>query len=214
MASNDDHLIKHVTDRWNDLNKILEHVPKFQNKNQTGVKEEEIKELETKLKISLPKEIIAAVKIHNGRQHIGYGLGYRLPTTDLLPISEWKPYDKDNYDFPNELFESLADKNDKCADKNLVEDAREHLNAYIENKGNNKVLESIPCELLIIGQGMDDYAEQYLLSIKSGRIYLAIHNIPEWRLIGTFNDWIEKGLINAKEQNDQMKEQHDETEVD
>ena len=37
---------------------------------------------------------------------------------------------------------------------------------------------------------MDDYAEQYLLSIRSGRIYLAIHNIPEWRLIGTFTDWI------------------------
>jgi len=60
---------------------------------------------------------------------------------------------------------------------------------------------------------MDDYSEQYLLSIKSGRIYLAIHNIPEWRLIGTFNDWIEQGLINVQEQNNELEEQHQEIEI-
>jgi len=60
---------------------------------------------------------------------------------------------------------------------------------------------------------MDDYAEQYLLSIRSGRIYLAIHNVPEWRLIGTFTDWIQEGLINAKQQNNELKEQHEEAEV-
>jgi len=60
---------------------------------------------------------------------------------------------------------------------------------------------------------MDDYAEQYLLSIRSGRIYLAVHNIPEWRLIGTFDDWIQEGLINAQKQNEELKEEHESVEV-
>jgi len=215
---NEDHLLKHVTEQWNKLNKTLEHVPKFQNNHQVGVSEECIKEFESKLKITLPKEIRAVIKVHNGRKHIGYGLGYRLPTTDLLPISQWKPYEKDNYDFTEDLFGCLADENDKCADKNLREDAREHLNAYIEstekqNIINNQIFQSLPCELLIIGQGIDDYAEQYLLSIRSGRIYLAIHNIPEWRLIGTFDDWIQEGLINAQKQNEELKEEHESVEV-
>jgi ribosomal protein S19 len=221
MASSEDHVLKQVTERWNELNKNLEHVPKFQNKKQTGVSEEHIKEVESKLKINLPKEIRTAVKVHNGRKHIGYGLGYRLPTTDLLPISQWKPYEIDNDQFPEDLFRSLADKTDACADKNLQEDAREHLNIYSEGikkdqnykLANDKTFQSLSCELLIIGQGMDDYAEQYLLSIRSGRIYLAVHNIPEWRLVGTFNDWIEQGLSNVKDQNDELKEQHDDIEV-
>jgi hypothetical protein len=224
MAS-EDHLIQNITEQWNELNKTLEHVPKFQNKNQTGVNEEYIKEIESKLKINLPKEIRAVIKVHDGRNHIGYGLMYRLPTTDLLPISQWKPYEKDNETFPEDLFECLADQNDHCADQNLREDAQEHLNAYIEGTEkaqnqnndhtltNNEIFQSLPCELLIIGQGMDDYAEQYLLSIRSGRIYLAIHNVPEWRLIGTFTDWIQEGLINAKQQNNELKEQHEEAEV-
>jgi hypothetical protein len=222
---NEDHLLNHVTDQWNELNKTLEHVPKFQNKDQTGVSEERIRELETKLKITLPKEIRAVIKVHDGRKHIGYGLGYRLPTTDLLPIAQWRPYEKDDYDCAEDLFRSLADKNDKCADNHLREDAREHLNAYIEGSEkaqkqnndnkliNNEAFQSLPCELLIIGQGMDDYVEQYLLSIRSGKIYLAIHNIPEWRLIGTFADWVQKGLINAKEQSEDLKEQHEDVEV-
>lgn len=214
MSSEDNHLVKHVTDRWNNLNKNLEHVPKFQNKSQTGVKEEDIQEFEKKFNIHLPKEIREVIKIHNGRQHIGYGLGYRLPTTDLLPLSQWKPYEKDNDDFSKDLFECLIDTNDGSADKNLREDAREHLNAFIKNHDltKNDLFQSLPSELLIIGQGMDDYAEQYLLSVRSGRIYLAVHNIPEWKLIGTFNDWIEKGLNNINEQSEELKEQHDEIE--
>jgi hypothetical protein len=218
MASSnydEDQLIKHVTERWDELNKALEHVPKFQNKNQTGVSEESIKDFESKLKINLPKEIRAAIKVHDGRKHSGYGLSYRLPTTDLLPLSEWKPYEKEDEDFTESLFESLAEKNDEYPDKNLREDAREHLNAYIEGKKiskdntltNNQLFQSLPCELLIIGEGMDDYVEQYLLSIRSGRIYLAIHNIPEWRLIGTFDDWIQEGLTNAEEKKEEMEEE-------
>jgi hypothetical protein len=228
MASsntNEDHHLKHVTDQWNELNKGLKHVPKFQNKNHTGVSEERIKEFETKYQVTLPPEIRAVIKVHDGRKHIGFGLSYRLPTTDLLPIDEWKPYEKDNYDFAEDLFQCLADKVDGCADKNLQEDAREHLKAYIEGNEkaqkqnnehkltNNQAFQSLPSELLIIGQGMDDYAEQYLLSIRSGRIYIAIHNIPEWRLIGTFSDWIKEGLSHAKEQHGDLKEQHDEIEI-
>ena len=225
-AGAEDHHVKHVTDRWNELNTALEHVPKFQNKNQTGVSEERIKEFETKYQITLPPEIRAVIKVRNGRKHIGFGLGYQLPTTDLLSIDSWRPYEKDNYDFAEDLFQCLADKTDGCADKNLQEDAREHLKAYIEGNENaqkqntehkltdNQKFQSLPCELLIIGEGMDDYAQQYLLSIRSGRIYLATHNIPEWKLIGTFADWVQKGLNNAKAQHGDLKEQHDEIEID
>lgn len=225
--SNDDHLIQHVTKHWDSLNKALEHVPKFQNKHKSGVEEEHIKKLESKYNITLPKEIRAVVKVHDGRKHIGYGLGYRLPSTDLLPIEQWKSYEKDEdgYEFVQQLFECLVDTNDACADPHLREDLREHLKVYIEankkvEKGNkdteptkNKSFLSLPCELLIIGQGMDDYSEQYLLSVRSGRIYLAIHNIPEWKLIGTFADWVQEGLQLAKEQDQELQEQHEESET-
>ncbi|CAF3417399.1 unnamed protein product [Rotaria sp. Silwood1] len=221
---NNDQLIKIAIEQWNELNKKLEHFPKFQNKNQTGVNEEHIKEIEAKLKIILPKEIRAVIKVHDGRKHIGYGLGYQLATTDLLPISEWKPYEKNNYEFAEDLFQCLANKDNACVNKHLYEDAQEHLNVYLkdleknpqgknDNKlANNETFQSLPCELLIIGQGLDDYAEQYLLSVRSGRIYLAIHNIPEWKLIGTFADWIQKGLTNINKQNEELKEQHKEIE--
>jgi hypothetical protein len=218
-STTDQDLIKHVTEHWTELNKTLGDVPKFKNEHQAGVSEERIKEFESKLKIVLPKEIRAAIKVHDGRKHIGYGLIYRLPTTDLLPLTEWRPYEKDNDDFSEDLFGCLADKDNASTDKNLHDDAREHLKAYLEatkksSKGSDsEAFKSLPCELLIIGQGMDDYAEQYLLSIRSGRIYLAIHNIPEWNLIGSFNDWIKQGLSNVKDQKDELKEQHDEAEV-
>ena len=211
---------KDITERWHSLNKALEHLPKFQNKNQAGVQEEEIKKFESKYQITLPNEIRAAIKVHDGRQHICCGLGYRLPTTDLLPIAQWKPYEIDNDVSSGDLFECLADKKDACANAHLREDAREHLSAYMEAKEKSEksiikeVFKSLPCELLIIGEVMDDYAEQYLLSIRSGRIYLAIHNIPEWRLIGTFADWIEEGLDNVKEQDGELREQHEDIEVD
>ncbi|CAF4424218.1 unnamed protein product, partial [Adineta steineri] len=48
---------------------------------------------------------------------------------------------------------------------------------------------------------------------RSGRIYLAVHNIPEWRLIGTFDDWIKQGLTSIKDQNDELKEQHEEVNI-
>ena len=40
--SNDNHLLAHVTERWDAVNQALEHLPKLQNKNKAGVQEEEI----------------------------------------------------------------------------------------------------------------------------------------------------------------------------
>ena len=112
---------------------------------------------------------------------------------------------------------------DRCADKSLHTDAQDHLAAYTngikngekQSKNNydlknDKIFHNLPCELLVIGEGMDDYVEQYLLSIRSGRIYLAIHNIPEWKLIGTFADWICLGIENAHDMVEDIQNQHDE----
>jgi len=204
-----------VANKWNEINEALKDLPKFQNKQLPGASDEEIKQLESKLQIKLPKEIREVIKIHNGRKHIGFGLGFRSPTTDLLPISEWKPYELDNYEFEEILFECLAAKNYACVNKNLEEDAQEHFKAFRE--ADNKITEkfrSLPCELLIIGQGMDDYAEQYILSLRSGKIYFGIHNIPEWQLIGTFDDWVKRSLACIKEQKDDIEEQHEEINVE
>ena len=62
---------------------------------QASVIEQPIKQFESKLNIISPPEIRAAIKVHDGRKHIGYGLGYRRPSTDLLSLSEWKSYEKD-----------------------------------------------------------------------------------------------------------------------
>lgn len=205
-----------VTDRWNLLNERLKDFPKFQNKTISGATEEEIKSLETKWKIHLPQEIREAIRIHNGRKHIGYGLSYRLVTTDLLPVDQWHPYEKDRNHFVDDLFQCLIDGSNEIVDQHLHEDVQEHLKVYREiakNSSNIKLLnderfQSVPCELLVIGRGMDDYAEEYLLSLRSGRIYIAIHNIPEWKFIGTFDQWIEKSLAMIEENNDEMKESH------
>ena len=204
-----------VTNKWNEINRALKGLPKFQNKQLPGASDEDIKQLESKLQIKLPKEIREVIKIHNGRKHIEFGLSFRSPTTDLLPISEWKPYEVDNSEFEENLFECLADKNYACANKDLEEDAQEHFKVFRE--ADNKITEkfrSLPCELLIIGQGMDDYAEQYILSLRSGKIYFGIHNIPEWQLIGTFDDWVKRSLACIKEQKDDIEEQHEEINVE
>lgn len=208
-----------IAARWNSLNERLKDFPKFQNKEHPGVSEEQIKSFESKWKIKLPDDIRQAIRIHNGRPHISYGLHFRSPTTDLLPIDEWKPYEQSEDAFADDLFSSLADEKDQCADRHLREDVQEHLKIYREEKEKNasedlklsanERFQSTPSELLVIGQGMDDYAEQYLLSVRSGRIYLAVHNIPEWRLIGSFAQWIETALSTIEEQSDEIKEVHD-----
>lgn len=205
-----------IANRWNFLNDRLKDFPKFQNKDRVGVTEKQIEEFESKWNIELPSEIRQVIQIHNGRPHIGFGLHFRSPTTDLLPLDEWKPYEHDNFNFVDDLFSCLTDEKDQCADRHLHDDVKEHLKIYREEKDknpsedlkllNNKDFQSIPTELLVIGQGMDDYAEQYLLSIRSGRIYIAVHNIPEWRLIGTFDQWIDKSLSIIEKQSDEIQE--------
>jgi hypothetical protein len=216
-----------ISKLWNQLNDALEYAPTFQNKNRRGVNEKSIQRIESKLGVKLPEEIRNVVKVHDGRKHIGFGFTYRLATTDLLPIAEWRPYEKEGDDMPDLFFECLADENNRCPDKNLRDDAKKHLAAYrngIENANqqsgkrkrkryelkNDGKFQSLPCELLVIGEGADDYAEQYLLSIQSGRIYLAVQNIPEWSLIGTFADWINMGIKDAVKSKKDIQEQHDE----
>jgi len=41
------------------------------------------------------------------------------------------------------------------------------------------LLKLLPSELLVIVKGADDYIEQYLLGLCTGRIFLAIHNLRD-----------------------------------
>ncbi|CAF4200844.1 unnamed protein product [Adineta steineri] len=171
-----------ISNLWEQLNDALDYAPNFQNKSIAGVDGETIIGIESKLGIKLAEDTRDAIKIHNEREHIGY-------------------------------------------DENIYDDARDHLAAYNnitenirkqsndratttdDDLMNNEAFSTLPCELLIIGEGMDDYTEQYLLSIRSGRIYLATHNLPEWELLGTFGDWIQMGIKNAiKEKRSILKE--------
>jgi hypothetical protein len=216
-----------ISKLWDQLNNALEYAPKFQNKDRPGVDEKTIQHIESKLGIKLPKEIRNVVKVHDGRDHINYGFTYRLATTDLLPIAKWRPYEKEGNGSLDMLCNCLDNENDGCADKNLCDDFQDHWAAYSDatknakksktkkrkieyNPDNDETFQALPCELLIIGEGADDYVEQYLISIRSGRIYLAIHNIPKWKLIGKFADWIQTGVKNAVNDKQDIQEQHDE----
>ncbi len=129
------------------------------------------------------------------------------------------------------LFTYLTNEKNRCADKKLCNDLQDHSALYMagtenaeKQSKNNKAKTSydvendeafiaLPCEILIIGEGMDDYVEQYLLSIRSGRIYLAVHNIPKWKLIGTFSGWIRMGIKNAQDDTEDIQMSHDEAEM-
>ncbi|CAF3264890.1 unnamed protein product [Rotaria socialis] len=209
QQSNGNGMVDRVAKLWNKLNDALVYAPYFQNTNQKGVSEERIKQIESKLKVSLPTEIRTVISIHDGQNKIGYGLSHRLATTDLLPVSQWRPYET-NHEECELLLECLVDKK-IYETAELRDDVRDHLTAYLNgikqastnnrkteySIANDDVFHALPCELLIIGEGMDDYTEQYLLSVRTSRIYMAIHNIPEWTLIGTFSDWIDMGTENA-----------------
>lgn len=232
-SNNTNDLINRVTILWTQLNDALAYAPHFQNTTRKGVSEECIKQIESKLNLTLPAEIRAAISVHDGRAKINYGMNFRLATTDLLPIAQWRPFEMEMDELPSLLFRCLVDENDKCAAHELRDDARDHLTAYVDgvkkanqsskgkNKKNdeydladNKAFHALPCELLVIGEGMDDYVEQYLLSIRTGRIYLAIHNIPQWSLIGTFADWIKMGIENATNDKHDIQQCHGNVEDD
>jgi hypothetical protein len=216
-----------ISKLWNQLNDALKYAPKLQNNDRPGVHEETIQRIESKLGITLPKEIRDVVKVHDGRDHIGYGFGHCLATADLLPIAKWRPYEKQGDECNDLLFKCLVNENDRCANKNLCDDAQAHLAVYIDGikkaegqpkrkkrkteyeADNDDAFLALPCELLIIGEGLDDYVQQYILSIRSGRIYFVDHAVPEWKLIGTFVNWIKMGIDNATKDREEIEEEYD-----
>ncbi|CAF4767522.1 unnamed protein product [Rotaria sp. Silwood1] len=176
--SND--LNKIYVDLWQTLNDKLSSFSRYQNNN-PGASDDDIKQFEQRHRIQLPDDVKQAIRVHNGHNKIGYGLCLRLASTDLLPLSQWVPFEE--RDWASELFEELNDDG-SCAVKSLQDDARNHLAAYRKNKDlkKNKAFHKLSSELIVIGQGMDDYCEEYILSVRTGRIYLQILNIPEWKL--------------------------------
>ncbi|CAF1529291.1 unnamed protein product, partial [Didymodactylos carnosus] len=193
---------------WQRLNDGLSNVKKFQNLSVSGCSDHEIEMFEQRVHVKLPDDIKQFLRVHNGREKISFGLPYRLATTDLLPLEEWKPYEKQEW--VDMFFKCL---NEECCDAQLLkEDAEQHLKLYRRNGKSVKETKflSLPCEILVIGNGMDDYCEEILLGLKTGQLYLAVQNIPEWSKIGTFKDWIETGLNAIEERMDDIKESHDE----
>ncbi|CAF1192452.1 unnamed protein product [Rotaria sordida] len=198
---------------WKKLNAHFKSNSKYQNSYIPGVSEYEIQEAERRLGgIILPKDIKQAIRIHNGRLKQGFGLSYRSPTTDLLPLAEWHPYE--NEEWCNDLFEQLVDDDDNKIGEGLMkDDLREHLKVYNDKKTvKSKEFREMKSELLVIGEGMDDYVEQYLLGLRTGTIYLQILNLPEWMKIGTFKDWVQYALENnnfEEEENEKSEEEEE-----
>ncbi|UJR18977.1 hypothetical protein I4U23_022106 [Adineta vaga] len=81
---------------WKTINNHFKHCPKFQNLSVSGVSEHDLRQAEKRLGgIFLPDDMKNALRIHNGRSKFGFGLRYRSPTTDLLPLNEWYPYESE-----------------------------------------------------------------------------------------------------------------------
>jgi hypothetical protein len=64
-SNNTNDLISRVTTLWTQLNDALAYVPHFQNTTRKGVSEESIKRIESKLNLTLPAEIRAAISVHD-----------------------------------------------------------------------------------------------------------------------------------------------------
>lgn len=188
---------------WKTVNNHFKRRRKFQNLSVSGVSEHDLKQAEKRLGgILLPDDMKNALRIHNGRSKFGFGLRYRSPTTDLLPLNEWYPYEAEEW--CNLLFEAVVTNN---GPESMKEDLKEHLKVYDGKEETIKKQEfkKLQTELLVIGEGMDDYFEQYLLGLRTGIIYLQILNLSEWKQIGTFKDWIQMALesqIHPKEEDD------------
>ncbi|CAF1500988.1 unnamed protein product [Adineta steineri] len=195
---------------WKKINVHFKSNSKYQNRYIPGVSEYDIQEAERRLGgITLPNDIKQAIRIHNGRRKYLFGLSYRSPTTDLLPLDEWHPYE--NVPWCNDLFEQLVDDDDNSIGEGLMkDDLREHLKVYNDKKTvKNKEFHEMKSELLVIGEGMDDYGEQYLLGLRTGIIYLQVLNIPEWNKIGTFKDWIDLALQDENFEEEESEEDDD-----
>jgi cell wall assembly regulator SMI1 len=87
-SNNTNDLINRVTTLWNQLNDALAYAPHFQNTTRKGVSEECIKQIESKLNLTLPAEIRAAISVHDGRVQATYGMNFHLATTDFMPIAQ------------------------------------------------------------------------------------------------------------------------------
>ncbi|CAF3235315.1 unnamed protein product [Rotaria sp. Silwood2] len=148
---------KTYVDLWQTLNDKLSLFPRYQNKN-PGASDVDIKHFEQHHRIQLPDDVKQAIHIHDGRDKIDYGLCLRLASTDLLPLSQWLPFEE--CDWASELFEELSNDG-SCAVKSLQDDAQSHLVAYRKNSDlkKNKAFHKLSPELIVIGQGMDDYCE-------------------------------------------------------
>ncbi|CAF4038164.1 unnamed protein product [Adineta steineri] len=195
---------------WKKINAHFKSNSKYQNRYIPGVSEYDIQEAERRLGgITLPNDIKQAIRIHNGRRKYLFGLSYRSPTTDLLPLDEWHPYE--NVPWCNDLFEQLVDDDDNSIGEGLMkDDLRKHLKVYNDKKTvKNKEFHEMKSELLVIGEGMDDYGEQYLLGLRTGTIYLQVLNIPEWNKIGTFKDWIDLALQDENFEEEESEEDDD-----
>jgi len=189
---------------WKMVNNHFKCIHKFQNLSVPGVSEHDLRQAERRLgNILLPHDMKQALRIHDGRSEFSFDLGYRSPTTDLLPLNEWYPYESEEW--CDQLFEQVVTDG---VSQSMKEDLREHLKVYDGKEENikKKEFKELKTELLVIGKGMDDYCEQYLLGLRTGTIYLQILNLPEWTEIGKFKDWVQMALDNEIHTRD--KEEH------
>lgn len=83
---------------WKMTNDHFKRTPKFQNLSVPGASENDFRQAERRLgNIVLPDDMKCALRIHNGRSKFGFGLHYHSPTTDLLPLNEWHPYESEGW---------------------------------------------------------------------------------------------------------------------
>jgi len=196
---------------WKTLNDNLSYAPDYQNASLPSATDSEIELAEQRLNVKLPDDIKYALRCHNGRKKLSYGLPFRLPTTDLLPLADWYVFETEPGADRATFFECLTD-NGSNGSGLLEEDIRDHLAAYRKDQNikTNNEFKSLPCELLVIGEGMDDYSEKIILGLRTGKIYVEIENIPEWQVVGsTFKDWLKSAVNTCKESKDEIQEMHD-----
>ncbi len=149
---------KTYVDLWQTLNDNLTTCSRYQNTN-PGVSDDDIHKFEQRYRVQLPDDVKRAIRVHDGREKLDYGLGWRLASVDLRPLNQWTPFE--GRDWASDLFEELNNDESTCAVKSLHDDAQNHLIAYRQNKNlkENNEFHELPTELIVIGGGMDDYCE-------------------------------------------------------
>lgn len=113
---------------WKKLNNHFKSKAKFQNHHVPDDSEYELEQAKRCLGgITLPDHIKQAVRIHNGRSKLDGRFVYRTPTTDLLPLDQWHPYEHE--DWCGELYWKTCDgsQDDVHMKESLKEDLKKHL---------------------------------------------------------------------------------------